>query len=236
MSSHITVRAHAGRRRVEADYELRGTVEDALEFRDTGGGSLRLGSWRLDQLPAVAAVTVTRGKYPLEFDELRADCSSSAISTQVEPISDQAWRVLFHLNSADTLGASGIPITFSFAKDGRALPQTVVQQAYFEVLGPITASPSSLLLTVSPGEHLRQSITIAGRQESRGLVLPQITAVSPCANNITATWQNNSRQSVAILDYTAPSRLGPDRGEIIIYVTDHGIQYKLKVGYLAIIS
>jgi hypothetical protein len=237
LSSHITVRGHAGRRRVEADYELRGTVEDAIEFPDTGGGSVRLGSWRLDELPAITSITVTRGKYPLRFDELRAECTSPAITTRIEPISNEAWRVLIRLKSADTLGATGIPMTFSFAQMGRVLPQRVQRQAYLEMLGPIAASPSSLLLTASPGEHLHKTISIVGRQTGPDRVAPQITAVSPGAKNIIATWQNNSRQSsVLSVDYTAPPQLGPDRGAIIVFLMYDGVPYKLKVGYLAVVS
>jgi hypothetical protein len=236
MSSLVTVRGHAGQRQLVAEYQLHGTAQNIIEFPDAGRGFLNLGAWRLDQLPAETAITVVRGHYPLEFDELRADSDSTGLITSVEPVSGQSWRVHFHMTSDGLLGGYGFPITFSFARHGEILPQTVVKQAFVEVQGPVTASPPSLLLEASAGEHFRRTISIMRRSQDLDAEALSLTAVTTSSTSMVATWQNDPRQNFVTLEYTAPAKDGQDRGEIIISVLDRGQIYKIKVSYMALIS
>jgi hypothetical protein len=236
MSSRVTLHGHAGGRLVEAEYELHGDVENVVEFPEAGGGYLRLGSWPLYELPAQSVITVTRGKYPLNFDELRADCGGSALSASVEPVTSQSWRVHFKVNSSSVLGGSGYPVTFRFVQNGKILPETVVKQAFVELLGPVAVSPSSLLLTVNPGEHIRRTVNILRRLSEEGAEAPEVVSTLPESKNVIASWQNDPRQCVVIIDYTAPAAAGPDRGDIIVSVLDQGKPYKLKLSYLALVS
>jgi hypothetical protein len=226
LSSHITLRGHAGRSRVQGQYELLGSINSALDFPDAGGGYLRLGSWPLDQLPAVSTVTVDRGKYPLDFDELRVDCPASNLSPSIYKTSPDRWRVSFEVSPTTVLGSMGYPL----------LPERVDQQAYFNILGPVTASPSSFLLTVSRGQHLQRTIVITQRDRSKGGAAPEIEGVSLSSPNVSASWHNSPQQCTVTLTYAAPTHLGTDSGEIVVGVKVHGTIYRLKVGYLAVIS
>jgi hypothetical protein len=235
LSSHITLRGHAGRYRVEDDLELLGAAKSALDFPDAGGGFLRLGSWRLDQLPATTTITVKRGKFPLQFDELRVVCPSG-LSSRIQATSSDTWRVPFQISPTEALGTTGYPVTFEFARNGKLLPENVDQQAYVEIFGPIVASPSSLLFAISPGERVRKTITITQRDATGAGVVPEITGVSANSSNMHAAWDNDPNQRVAVLDYTAPTRIGVDRGEIAVCVNEHGTSYRLKVTFLAAIN
>ena len=236
MSSRITLYGHAGMRRIEAEYELHGDVENVIDFPESGAGYLRIGSWQLNQLPAQSTVMVTRGKYPLDFDGLQAECDSTALSASVEPLTADSWRIHFNVNSAGILGGSGYPVTFKFARQGKTLPESVVKQAFVELLGPVSASPSSLLLMATHGEHIQRTIII-GRRLSEPLEdAPQIVSAVSKSSDVTATWQNDTRQCLMTIDYKAPTTVGPNRGEIIVSVQDQGQSYKLKLSYLALVS
>jgi hypothetical protein len=234
MSSYITVHAHAGRRYVREQFHCLAAVEDALEFPESGGGFLRLGTWSANQLPAVTAITVNRGRYPLGFNELRAACPTPFVTTQVKCVSTGSWQVLFQMRASDTLGATGYPVTFSFVRNGITLPQTVVRQAYVELEGPICASPSSLIFTLAPGEHQQQQITISRRSTELCTRNVCVTNVETSGKNI--AWNHGGPSNIVFLDYQAPTHAGPDQGEIILHVKDEQHEYKLRVGYLAMVS
>jgi hypothetical protein len=236
MSSRITVHGHVGRQAIKIEFQLLANVENIIEFPDNGGSCLSMGSWSADQLPAHTSVQVVRGKYPLTFDQLRVDCDSPALSVTVSPVSDKSWNILFHINSADVMGATGLPVTFRFLSKGRCLPESVTRQAFIEILGPITATPSSLLFTLSPAEHIQKTIEITDRLETPNARPPQIVAISATGKNMLTTWKNDPTQTRVIIDYTAPAQLGQERGEIVISVKDQGKIYKVKVSYLALIS
>ena len=236
MTSRITVHGHAGNQPVEADYQLFGDAENIIEFPQESESCLQLGSWPADELPARTTINVVHGRYPLNFDELLVECGSSAFAASVNPIARGSWQVSFQLNSAEVLGTSGLPVTFRFARGGKLLPETVVRQAYFELLGPVCASPSTLLLMPSPGEHLCKSITISRRSSNPGEPPLQIQEVSTGCRNMIANWGRSDETGVVTLDYIAPPRPQQDRGEIIISVKDRASTYRIKVTYLAIIS
>jgi hypothetical protein len=236
ISSRVTLHGHAGGRLVEAEYDLHGNVENVIEFPESGEGYLRLGSWPLYELPATSVIAITRGKYPLNFDELRAECGEPALSASVEAVTSRSWRVHFTVNESSILGGSGYPITFRFVQNGKILPETVVKQAFVELLGPVAASPSSLLFTVTPGEHIRRTVNISRRLSEESADAPEVVSALAESKNVTASWQNDSRQSVVIIDYTAPTVAGSDRGDIVVSVLDQGRPYKLKLSYLALVS
>jgi hypothetical protein len=144
---------------------------------------------------------------------------------------------MFRINSEDAFGPTGCPVTFGFARNGKSLPPSIVKQAYFELLGPITSSPSSLLLTLLPGQHVRKAITIGYRADAAGdPPQPKVVGASAPSKNLTADWQSDPQRNVVFVDYTAPDNAGSDRGELVISVSDRGRFYKLKVGYLAMVA
>jgi hypothetical protein len=229
LTSHVAVLAHAGDQNVEFDYQLLAAVENVLEFPEDEG-FIRLGSWRLDQMPADTVIQVERGKYPLTFDGLSVECASLDLSASVAPSGSNAWQVLFHIQPTGSLGTVGYPVTFLPTDHGRAVDLQLDKQAYVEVIGPVMAAPSSLLLTVAPGEHVRKIITVAARSPNDGA--PRVTAVSSMSPNAAVAFQGNS----VTLDYAAPLRPGEDRGQITVAVTEDGRAYRLTVGYMALIS
>jgi uncharacterized protein DUF1573 len=234
-SSRIILRGHAGKQSVLGNYSLHAIIENVLEFPDSGGGSLQLGSKPLAQLPATFSVKVNRGKFPLQFDELRAEPSAPGVSARVMRDSDSAWCVLVSVPKADTLGTLGFPIEFRFARQGRELPERVIKQAYMEFAGPVAASPPSLLFTVARGKHSQQQITISSADSSMDDG-KQVTSVQLPPSNWTTNWQGTESGSTVSFDYAAPDHMGPDRGAIVIEVKDHGQIYKVKVGYVAMVS
>jgi hypothetical protein len=235
-SSRITVRAHAGNRPVLAEFNLRAEAQNIVEFPDFGEGYLRLGTWMLHELPAESVITVSRGKLPLDFDELRAECDSPAISTRVEAVTHDSWRIDFKITSSGILGEDGCSVTFRFATHGKVLPEVVVKHALVDVFGPITASPSSLLLTAAPGQRIRKTIAINRRMGGADIDPPQIDSVATDSKNVIAAFKNDARQSLVIFDYTAPEVDGTDRGDIIVSVSDQGIESKIKLTYLSLVS
>jgi hypothetical protein len=236
ISSVVTLHAHAGGRRIETEYHLHGEVESLIEFSEARDGPLHLGAWSLDQLPSLTAVTVTRGRYPLDFDELRAQCDSSDITANVERLTSDSWRISFRVDSAAQIGVIGFPVTFRFYRHGILLPETATKQASVDILGPDSASPSSLLLMASAGQHIRKEITINRNALKIDGTIPEITSVSSDSKNAAPSWENKTQQCVVTIDYSAPARCGSDRGNIIITVLDQGTTYKIKVSYLALIS
>jgi hypothetical protein len=236
MSSLITVHGHVGQQAIEVEYQLLANVENIIEFPNNGGSYLSLGSWPVYQLPAVTSLQVVRGKYPLVFDQLRVECDSSALVATVEPVNGASWNVLFRIKSADVLGATGFPVTFRFVRKGQLLPESVTRQAFAEILGPVAATPTSLLFTLAPGEHVEKTIQITHRLNASDSPPPQIVAVDGNSTRAVATSKNDPQQSCVILDYTASKQPGSDRGEIVISVIDQGRPYKIKVSFLALIS
>jgi len=236
MTSLISVHGHAGAVHVDAEYRLRGDVENIIEFPDPGGNDLRLGTFALDELPAQTATNVTRGAYPLDFDELRVDSDSLVVSADAHQVTGRSWRVAFQVNSTRLLGTSGFPVTFRFIRHGVVLPETVVKQVFFEIGGPVVASPSSVLFTAAPGQHLRKTIAISGRQQGLPASGAQIVSVVSSSASLIASCQSNGKQDCVTMDYTAPAQHGSDRGEVIVEVLEQGTVYKLKVSYLALIS
>jgi hypothetical protein len=197
---------------------------------------LRLGTWSLDQLPAEMSFVITRGDYPLEFDEVRVDCASPALTARIEQVTNASWRATLIMKSTGLLGGNGIPITFRFLSHGKILPETVVKEAFMETVGPIAASPSSILLAVSPGEHINKTIAITRRAYGLGESPPIVTSIEHASTHLTPTWRKEANTGNVIMEYTAPLRAGTDRGEIIISVLDQGIIYRIKISYLALIS
>jgi hypothetical protein len=237
ISSTISVHAHTSDQRVEAKYELTGNVENIVEFPDTGEGYLELGSWPLTQLPGEAAITVSRGQYPLRFDSIRADCKSPGIIVRVQPLTPDSWRIVFNVNPQHIVGKSGFPVTFRFAQGGNLLPETVTKQAVVELLGPFTVTPSSILVMASKGEHLCSTIVLARRPGDSDVAKPQVTAIESDSKNVIATWQNTPGQSLITVNYVAPENSsGQDTGSILISVMDRGTAYRVRVNYLATIS
>jgi hypothetical protein len=135
----------------------------------------------------------------------------------------------------ESIGNNGFPVTFRFIRHGIVLPETVVKQACVEILGPDTASPSSLLLLAAAGEHVRKKIAITSRIHGSNTAPPKVTGVLSGSGNVFATWANDPQQSNVTIDYKTPAKSGIDRGEIIVTVSDHETSYKIKVSYLAII-
>jgi hypothetical protein len=236
MSSVVSVHGHAGTLPVEAEYHLHANVENLIEFPENPGNCIRLGTWPLSQLPADSTIAVTRGRCPLDFDELRAESDPSLLTVSVEPVTNASWRVHFRVKSNELIGTQGITVLFGFMRQGKILPETVVKQAFVELVGPFTASPSSLLLTAQAGKHVYKTITITNTSHEPEPRVPVITAVDSNSKNMTATLRNDPWQSVVSLDYAAPLREGPDKGEIIVSVLSQGKTYRIKVSYLALIS
>ena len=236
ISSHVTVYGHCGHRQVIGSYRLFGSVQNLIVFPEEGGGFIRLGSWAPSQLPAQVRVSVERGGFPLDFDELRVACNSPAVSTSVRPLNGRSWQVFFSIASDDSTGTFGYPVIFRFARKGKLLPPRVVEQAYVELTGPFVALPPSVLFAVRPGQHVRKTITVARRSEATTISAPKIIAVSSSSNYLRATYAGNADPTVIKLDYSAPETSCTDHGEITIIVSEESRIYRIKVGFLAIIS
>jgi Protein of unknown function (DUF1573) len=236
MFSSITIYGHAGQRRVIGEYQLSGVVKDIIEFPGEGGGFLQLGSWSPDRLPAQTSVTVRRGGYPLDFDDLHVACESPILSAQVTKTSHDSWSVRFRINPTDLIGSFGYPATFTFSRQGRFLQQSVPQQSYVEMAGPFVAAPSSLLLTAAPGEHVQESIEIAARNGTSSTSPPNVIRAWSSLKNVKTTSPASACAALVLIDYSAPPRECTDRGEIIVSLFDHGKTYKLRIGLLALVS
>lgn len=234
MASDIVVYGHAGKRQVIGQYSLRALGQRILNFPDAPG-SISLGTGMLDQLPFSSSITVKRGRFPLRFDALHVECDPK-LSPKVEPISGHMWRVSFSVASADALGATGYPVTFKFSDQGRMLPETVEKQAYLEIRGPVLASPASILFTLHPGEKASKVITIAARPGKEDVSPPKIVAISTTSVNAIVDYQPQLSRPLFKLNYTAPTRMGNDHGQIIASIQTHGRSYKIRISYLAIIS
>jgi len=236
LSSHITLRAHTANRNVQGDYHLLGSVKRIIEFPDSGGGPIRLGSWPVDARNPQASVTVRRGEFPMGFDGLQVSSPSAGISSCVKAFAADEWLVTFRLSPTDELGGQGYPVTFKFVKGGSVLDATVVQQAYVQWSGPVAATPSSLLFSVALGGHIRSHISIASTDSGPGAAAPRIIDVMTSSKNAVAAWSNGAQDGTVFVDYTAPNTAGRNQGEIIVSINERGKAYKLKIGYLAIVS
>jgi hypothetical protein len=230
--SHVDVLAHAGGQAVEWNLQLLADVENAIEFPQDEG-YIRLGSYFLNQLPASETIQVQRGRYPLDFDALGVQCGDPALSAVVHKAGGGSWNVTFTVHSSGVLGASGYPVSFRLLSRGRVLDVGVEKQAYVEVRGPVVAAPSSLLLTLSPGEHVRKSIEIAARG---GGPAPRITAAFTNSKNAGVSCRQDGGRSWVDLDYTAAAAAGEDRGEITVSALLGGVSYTMKIGFMAIVS
>jgi hypothetical protein len=218
---------------VREDFDLRVGVENVIEFPGDSG-YLSLGSWMLDQLPADATVQVKRGKFPLVFDELAVDCPAPAMTATVHPRDKDNWDVIFHIRPTDSLGSIGSPVTFHFLDHGKTLSPSVEQQSYVEIRGPVMASPPSLLLTLPPGQHIRQTISIVNRS-GQGET-PHITDALAGSGRAKATIVRQTSGDCILLDYTAPAHDAGDRGVVSIGAILDGHSYRLNVGYLTVVE
>ena len=235
IESHITVYGHTAEQQVIGQYELTGIVKRIIDFPEEGGGALRLGCWRADQPSQELAITVKRGDFPLTFDDIRAECNSEVFTTHVQRQDGDTWQALFRVTATNLIGTFGDPVTFRFFRQGKELPQSVTQQAYVELTGPFVASPPSVLLTASPGDRIQKTVAITVRSLG-DTVGAKILGVSSSSRNLAATFTTGTSSGPLTLEYTAPQQTGTEGGEIIVLVSSNGKVYKLRVGFLALIS
>jgi hypothetical protein len=235
MSSNISVFAHSGASHYELKYRLIAEVQKLLNFPEEDG-CLTLGSWSLDQLPASASIRVSRGGYPAKFDTLRAVSSSSALSPIVRTLDTNTWQIDYVVNKTDVFGNVGFPIRFELLAGDKPLPPAIDEQAYVQILGPIKAWPSSILLTLTAGQRLRQVISISPRSDQDSGAVFQLMGVSVDSKNAVVGYENKPNEALVNLDYNAPLDVPVDRGQIVASILYRGRPCKIRISYLAMIS
>jgi hypothetical protein len=103
-------------------------------------------------------------------------------------------------------------------------------------MGPIKAWPSSILLTMTAGQHLHKTINLSPRSNADDGHAFRVTGVSVDSKNGVVEFQNQSHGALVTLDYRAPLGITEDRGQIIASILYGGKPYKIQIGYMAMIS
>jgi hypothetical protein len=235
IGSTVQAVGHTQTQRVAFEYQLRATTLRTIKPANTASEDIDLGSWTTADLPAHAQVTMVRGKYPLAFDSIQFECDSSALTGEVKALTPDTWLVSFVINPEKRLGPVGIPVKFQLLSNGKLLAESDSEQVYFEIRGPILASPPSLYLGLSPGEKAERKIEIKSRDNISGGLPPRLIAVSTTSKNAAVRGESNEDGSFILLDYTAPAA-GMDRGQIIATVGHAGATYDIAISYLAAVA
>jgi hypothetical protein len=234
-TTHVFVSGHTARNRVEIEYTLQARAYDIIDFADNDA-TIRLGRFELATLPATQVLQIRRGKYPLDFTDLSADCESPEISATAERLDKDSWGLAIVVKTTAALGTISAPLHITFTKGGRRLPASVDKQVYAEIAGPFVASPSSLLINAPAGARVHRVIKILRRsQAGTPPVEFSITGASTISRNPAATAAISEGQNEIAFDYTVPS--GPkaeNSGAIVADIVTPARAYKLRIGFLAL--
>ncbi len=152
MSSLVSILAHSDAQQFELKYRLVAQVQKVLNFPEDDG-CISLGSWSVDQLPATATLNVSRGGFPLQFDEIRASCSSPSLSPSVRSLDANSWQISCLVKGMDVFGNIGMPIRFDLFSHGKRLPVIVFIDGVCNLVG--VPSQEGIELTFHPSKSFK---------------------------------------------------------------------------------
>jgi len=205
-----------------------------IQIADKGYKAIMLGHFQLQNLPVRKVLSITRGDYPMEWDELQCRSSNDNIDTKLERVGLESWNLKLELRNTGAIGDVRSHLIFSFLNKGKLQPYHLVRPVQAYIVGPIFTSPKSLLLgTIRPGEKVKGRVSLHAREHADHQI--EILSVDTAyPNRLQPNVSTEKSGEEVSLVFSAPYKKGIYEGRVIITAKLDEV-YQVYVSYLGYI-
>jgi len=234
---------HVGTQPVEIRYVLIRESSYPLSFSDKSDyfdiGTLDFGGAAKTFPDTSDGITVSRGDLPMDWDNITVQTDDPDLSAVLTPAGPQTWNLKLSYQPRDDIGLVNPHLVFTLYKQGRPLAYQQTKGVNVDVVGPLYATPSSILIGAVQPDTVTTVLVTINRIAAQGgagagpLKIMRITCSDSKA--VSASWTMQNGNPVVTICYRAINAAGKqDSGQISVVVQGDK-KYTLRLSYMAMI-
>ena len=172
-----------GGRPISYGFTLRAEGANVIDM-DGDSIPIRFPTTAMEELPREMVVSIQRGQYPLDWDDLECESSSPVLGVSLKPTSKDKWDLHLTVSQSGVLGSCRVYARFSFLKSGNRVDYHYERPVDVSIDGPVMATPASVVLGVlKKGETVTKTVEVSLRSESQvntSFAIRSVSSTDPC--------------------------------------------------------
>lgn len=228
----VTAEGERTKRQSQFKFVVEVQAANVIDIQD-GYPFIKLGQFRLEDIPVSRTLMVTRGPHPMQWDTLRCQAYGQGIAAHVARIDTCTWKLDVTLNAISNLGYLRGKLDFSFFNRGELLPYQLTRRVEAQMVGPILASPSSILFgAVRVGERAQRVVRLSctsGSQEP-------LKVVSVASSDPNRAWaaigERGDKEDTISIVFREDHLPGRYAGRIVVRAELDAV-YEMHIAYVA---
>jgi hypothetical protein len=230
----VIAEGEVGRSKTTFLFELLAKSANVIELSPSVP-SISFGDCSMEQLPQAKVLEIQRGAYPLPWDTVECHSTDAMLSASLKPTGRDQWQLELLMKRPEAYGAFRSELEFVFKSNGTEQPYRFRKPVDANVVGPVVAAPSSLLIgAIGFGEQIVRRVRIesrAGGSTSPLEILSVATADDGC---VAAQIKQEDGQQWIEAVFTGPREEGPRSG-IMVATVKADRTYNINIGYLMLV-
>ncbi|MGE5610052.1 MAG: DUF1573 domain-containing protein [Bacillota bacterium] len=230
----VLAEGEMGRSKVTFLFEMLAQSANVIDFSPSVS-SISFGDCPMGQLPQRGVLEVQRGTYPLPWDTLECHSADPMLGASLTPKGPDRWQLELAMNRPEAYGAFRGELEFVFKSNGTEQPYRYRVPVDANIVGPVVATPASLLIgAIGCGAQVVRRIRIERREDRSTQPLEILSVATADDGCVMAQIKQEAGQPWIEAVFTGPRQEGPRSGIMVVTVKADRI-YKINIGYLMLV-